>query len=236
MMYDDVMYDDVMYTSGWPPSAWLEVSFSLSFCFIMFRTVGMEISNRMCSLTTECVLLLQNVFSYYRMCSLTTECVLLLHRWGRTTGWRSQTHSSCRPTGGTAFWSSRSLSCLLSSRFFFFLFCGLLVESFPVLSCVRAFVRLLLFQRQTRRLFCLPSSRSFFSFFPLDPKRKLSLFRLHTQTHTHTRSLSLAYTHTHTHTHIYRESAERQKDDTSLSKLQVFFLFLFLFLFSFSSL
>ena len=45
---------------------------------------------RMCSLTTECVLLLQNVFSYYkrvwrsvlqkyyRMCSLTTECVLLL--------------------------------------------------------------------------------------------------------------------------------------------------------------
>ena len=27
---------------------------------------------------TECVLLLQNVFSYYRMCSLTTECVLLL--------------------------------------------------------------------------------------------------------------------------------------------------------------
>jgi len=28
--------------------------------------------------TTECVLLLQNVFSYYRTCSLTTECVLLL--------------------------------------------------------------------------------------------------------------------------------------------------------------
>ena len=28
---------------------------------------------------TECVLLLQNVFFYYRMCSLTTECVLLLH-------------------------------------------------------------------------------------------------------------------------------------------------------------
>jgi len=27
----------------------------------------------MCSLTTECVLLLQNVFSYYRMCSLTTQ-------------------------------------------------------------------------------------------------------------------------------------------------------------------
>jgi len=26
----------------------------------------------------ECVLLLQNVFSYYRMCSLTIECVLLL--------------------------------------------------------------------------------------------------------------------------------------------------------------
>jgi hypothetical protein len=26
----------------------------------------------------ECVLLLQNVFSYYRLCSLTTECVLLL--------------------------------------------------------------------------------------------------------------------------------------------------------------
>ena len=41
---------------------------------------------RMCSLTTECVLLpekgehggrLQNVFSDYRMCSLTIECVLL---------------------------------------------------------------------------------------------------------------------------------------------------------------
>ena len=34
----------------------------------------------MCSLTTECVLLLQNVFSYYRMCCLTTECVLLLQK------------------------------------------------------------------------------------------------------------------------------------------------------------
>jgi len=33
---------------------------------------------RMCSLTIECVLLLQNVSSSYRMCSLTTECVLLL--------------------------------------------------------------------------------------------------------------------------------------------------------------
>ena len=47
---------------------------------------------RMCSLTTECVLLLSNVFSYYfsycfgapllsrhpRMCSLTIECVLIL--------------------------------------------------------------------------------------------------------------------------------------------------------------
>ena len=32
---------------------------------------------RLCSLTTECVLLLENVFSYYRMCSLTTECVLV---------------------------------------------------------------------------------------------------------------------------------------------------------------
>ena len=30
------------------------------------------------ALTTECVLLLQNVFSYSRMCSLTPECVLLL--------------------------------------------------------------------------------------------------------------------------------------------------------------
>jgi hypothetical protein len=30
------------------------------------------------ALTTECVLFLQNVFSYYRMCSLPTECVLLL--------------------------------------------------------------------------------------------------------------------------------------------------------------
>ena len=26
----------------------------------------------------ECVLLLENVFSYYRMCSLTRDCVLLL--------------------------------------------------------------------------------------------------------------------------------------------------------------
>jgi len=40
--------------------------FSAAFCTML------------CSLTTECVLLLQNVFSYYRMCSLTTECVLLL--------------------------------------------------------------------------------------------------------------------------------------------------------------
>ena len=31
----------------------------------------------MCSLTIECVLLLYNVFSYYRMCSLTVECFLL---------------------------------------------------------------------------------------------------------------------------------------------------------------
>ena len=31
--------------------------------------------HHLCSLTTECVPLLQNVFSYYRMCSLTTECV-----------------------------------------------------------------------------------------------------------------------------------------------------------------
>jgi len=30
-----------------------------------------EPQRRMCSLTAECVLLLQNVFSYYRMCSLT---------------------------------------------------------------------------------------------------------------------------------------------------------------------
>ena len=34
--------------------------------------------DRMCSLTIECVLLLQNVFSYYRMCSPPIECVLLL--------------------------------------------------------------------------------------------------------------------------------------------------------------
>ena len=38
---------------------------------------------RMCSLTVacdslECVLLLQNVFSYYKMCSHTTECVRIL--------------------------------------------------------------------------------------------------------------------------------------------------------------
>ena len=33
---------------------------------------------RMCSLATECVLLLQNVFSWNSMCSLATECVLLL--------------------------------------------------------------------------------------------------------------------------------------------------------------
>ena len=32
----------------------------------------------MCSLTRECVLLLENAFSYQRMCSLTRECVLLL--------------------------------------------------------------------------------------------------------------------------------------------------------------
>ena len=32
---------------------------------------------RMRSLTIECILLLQNAFSYYRMCSLTTRCVLV---------------------------------------------------------------------------------------------------------------------------------------------------------------
>ena len=39
---------------------------------------GTRLSCSLCSLTIECVLLLQNVFSYYRMCSLTIECVLLL--------------------------------------------------------------------------------------------------------------------------------------------------------------
>ena len=34
---------------------------------------------RMCSVTIECVLLLQNVFSYYRMFSVAIECVLLLY-------------------------------------------------------------------------------------------------------------------------------------------------------------
>ena len=33
-------------------------------------------SDRMCSLTVECVLWLKNVLSYYRMCPLTIECVL----------------------------------------------------------------------------------------------------------------------------------------------------------------
>ena len=37
-----------------------------------------RIGAQVCCPTTECVLLLQNVSSYYRMCSLTTECVLLL--------------------------------------------------------------------------------------------------------------------------------------------------------------
>ena len=32
-----------------------------------------QCDDRLCSLTIECVLLLQNVFSYYRMCSLTTH-------------------------------------------------------------------------------------------------------------------------------------------------------------------
>ena len=31
----------------------------------------------MCSLTTECTLVLSNVFSCYRMCSRTIECVLV---------------------------------------------------------------------------------------------------------------------------------------------------------------
>ena len=35
-------------------------------------------------ITIECVLLLQNVFSYYRMCSLTIECVLLERIAGTT--------------------------------------------------------------------------------------------------------------------------------------------------------
>ena len=33
---------------------------------------------KMCSLAIECVLLLQNVFFYYRMCSFTIKCVFLL--------------------------------------------------------------------------------------------------------------------------------------------------------------
>jgi len=41
-------------------------------------TSPLSVYCQMCSLTIECVLLLQNVFSYYRMCSLTIECVLLL--------------------------------------------------------------------------------------------------------------------------------------------------------------
>ena len=40
-------------------------------------TTYIMVATGMCSLATECVLLLQNVFSCYRMCSLATECVLL---------------------------------------------------------------------------------------------------------------------------------------------------------------
>ena len=43
---------------------------------------------RFCSLTTECVLVLKKVFSYYRMCSFTTECVLVLQNVAHLGGWR----------------------------------------------------------------------------------------------------------------------------------------------------
>ena len=48
-------------------------------CLSMCARVTLERSFRMCSLI-ECVLFLQNVYSYYRMCPLTIECecVLLL--------------------------------------------------------------------------------------------------------------------------------------------------------------
>jgi hypothetical protein len=40
-------------------------------------TIEYVLLHRICSLTIECALLLENGFSYYRMCSLTIECVLL---------------------------------------------------------------------------------------------------------------------------------------------------------------
>ena len=47
-------------------------------CVCVCQVLGMQaFSLRMCFLTTECVLLLQNVFSYYRMCSLKPVCQVL---------------------------------------------------------------------------------------------------------------------------------------------------------------
>jgi hypothetical protein len=46
--------------------------------------------------TRACLLLLQNVFSYYRMCSLTIECVLLQGHW--CAGWQSARCSRTRPS------------------------------------------------------------------------------------------------------------------------------------------
>ena len=64
---------------------------------------------RMCSLTTECALLLQNVFFYYRMCSLTTECV------------PSQTCTACDASGCPS-------ALLLQNVFSYYRMCSLTTE------------------------------------------------------------------------------------------------------------
>ena len=43
--------------------------------FSHYRVSSIRLATRVCSLTTECVLLLQNVFFYYRMCSIELETV-----------------------------------------------------------------------------------------------------------------------------------------------------------------
>ena len=238
-MYDDVMYDDVMYTSGWPPSAWLEVSFSLSFCFIMFRTVGMEISNR--------------------MCSLTTECVLLLHRWARTTGWRNQRECVLLLQNVFSYYTGgrvprdgdlkhipladprvarpfgRAVPCLVFFRPGFFFFSFAAFWSSRSLSCL-AFVRLFVYYSSNGKpadCFVFLRLGLFFLFFLLT-QRGNSLSFAYTHKHTHTHGLSLSLTHTHTHTHISTERAPSAKRTTHpCPSCRSFFFFFFFFFFLF---
>ena len=86
--------------------------------------------DRMCSLRIERVLLLQNVFSYYRMCFLTIECVLLRYI---LTIERGILHKMIE----CALLSSNPAKTLTTQQivFSYYRMCSLIIECVLLLSC-----------------------------------------------------------------------------------------------------